>query len=187
MKNLKKIGLLIAATLTLSLGMAGIATAQEKVLVCHNGNTIEVPSWSAHISEGTNHDGDSLGPCPTPTPTVAPTASSTASNTPSPRVEPTVGTQPTPVFNDGLPKCYPFGISAGDPWAPGETYPPNLKDCPGVTQPNQLTLPPTDSHAEDSVAFAANAIGLYLIVGLILGATGLAVVAVVVASHFRKI
>jgi hypothetical protein len=59
------------------------AQAQEKVTLCHKGETIVVaaPAADAH-----QRHGDTLGPCPTPTGAVTPTATATVTSTATPTV-----------------------------------------------------------------------------------------------------
>lgn len=101
--------------------------------------------------------------------------------------------RPTPIVvgdpavgSEGLPKCYPPGIVAGDIFGPGvnDYYPAGLEDCD--TKP-AITPPATDADTDEAIEFAANAAGLYLIVAMILAGAGLTVVVIIIAAHFRKL
>jgi hypothetical protein len=140
-------------------------TISENAVYGRHGN-------AGHFNEnGTTragHEQDYFGPCLTPTssPTVAPSASITV--TPTPSLNPS--SQPTPMASPS--------ISPSPSESPTTSPTESLTPIPNV----DLTPPPTDTETDKAVAFAANAVGVYLIASLLFGG----LVAIIALAMFRQ-
>lgn len=101
---------ILVLVIVVLLGVGVVAAGQEKVTICHNGNTITVgrPAVDTHVGE--DGHGDSLGPCPdtTPAPTnpvPEPEPAPSQESLPIPESTPVATSEPIdpPIFSEPEP------------------------------------------------------------------------------------
>lgn len=178
MRKILVSGLILVALL---FATAQVVRGNDKVTICHAAGQAGTTKYvtlnisenavygpAGHFNEnGTpqaGHEEDYLGPCktpsssPSPSSTIVPSAEPTESNSPEPSESVTPSESPS-IVPSTEPSMTPSLV-------------PSLSPTPSVNVPN-MTPPPTDTETDKAVAFAANAVGVWIVFSIFFGIVGL--------------